>query len=207
MPCFLDDQELALPDATSPDSATLGNLLQHARAQSEQLGRVIVEVRIDGDALGQDALDERMDQPVGDADVRLYSVDPAELGVQALGEARTQLAALGDLQQEAADLLQADQAGEAFAKLGGAVQGWINVASAVTQSAHLNGINLDDVEAGDDSALAIVNALAQQLQEFKTLIEAGDTTALADALGYEWPDVVSRWDDLLQALANRLSVA
>ena len=198
MPVYLDDQELALP-ATS-----LGALLDAARARAADAGRVVVEVQVDGKVLSADKLDEQRDTSISESEVHLVSIDPAQLGVDALAEARTQLAALSDLQQEAAELLQSDQAGEALAKLGGAIQGWINIAQAVTQTSQLNGVNLDALQVAGEPASAVVASLADQLRSVKGLIETQDTTALADAVGYEWPQVVTRWDALLETLAAKL---
>ncbi len=201
MPGYLDDQELAVPTAAG---GSLGALLDAARARAADAGRVVVEVKIDGQAVSPDDLDAQLDQPVAAQDVRLTTADPAELSVDALAEARNQLAALGDLQQEAAELLQSDQAGEALAKLGGAVQGWLNIAQAVTQASQLNGVDLDRLDVGGEPASATVLSLAEQLKSVKSLIETQDVTALADTVGYEWPEVVARWDALLEALAVEL---
>ena len=198
MPVYLDDQELALP------GTSLGALLDAARVRAADAGRVVVEVQVDGRVLSADKLDEQRDAPISESEVHLVSIDPAQLGVDALAEARTQLAALSDLQQEAAELLQSDQAGEALAKLGGAIQGWINIAQAVTQTSQLNGIDLDALQVAGEPASAVVVSLAEQLRSVKGLIETQDTTALADAVGYEWPQVVTRWDALLETLAAKL---
>ncbi|MEM8783507.1 MAG: hypothetical protein AAGE65_11720 [Planctomycetota bacterium] len=210
MPCYLDDAELTADAANVTTPATLGAWLDAARKRAGDAGRVVVEVRLNDALIGHDQLDDQLEATVAPDDaLQLASADPAELGVDALGQARTQLAELGELQGQAADKLQADQAGEALTLVGEAVQHWIQIANAVTQVARLTGLDLDTLTLttpqGDEPAAAIIAGLSGSLTELRELIQAGDTTTLADALGYEWPGLIERWDALLAAMSERLA--
>ncbi|MEM1098517.1 MAG: hypothetical protein AAGH92_06965 [Planctomycetota bacterium] len=210
MPCYLDQAELTADAANLTTPATLGKWLDAARKRAGDAGRVVVEVRLNDALIGHEQLDEQLASTVAaDDDLQLASADPAELGIDALQQSRTQLAELGELQQQAADKLQADRAGEALNLVGDAVQHWINVANAVTQVARLTELDLDTLELtspqGDESAAAVIAGLSGSLTELRELIQAGDTTTLADALGYEWPALIDRWDAMLGAMSERLS--
>ncbi len=170
----------------------------------------MVEVRLNDAVIGHAQLDEQLEATLAsDDELQLASADPAELGVDALGQARVQLAQLGELQQQASEKLQADHAGEALKLVGEAVQHWIQIASAVTQVAQLTSMDLDglhiDGPAGHEPASAVITGLGGSLTELRDLIGSGDTTALADALGYEWPALIDRWDALLAGMSLCLS--
>jgi hypothetical protein len=210
MPCFLDDAELTADAANLSTPATLGTWLDAARRQAGDAGRVVVEVRLNDVRLGHEQLDEHLANPVRSDDrLQLDSAAPAELGAEALGEARTELTALAALQQTAAEQLQADHAGEALTQVGQAVQHWIHVANAVTQIARLTQLELETLTVptpdAELPASTIIAGLSASLVELRELIQSGDTTALADALGYEWPTVIERWDALLAAMGDRLA--
>ncbi|MEM7576980.1 MAG: hypothetical protein AAF328_05840 [Planctomycetota bacterium] len=209
MPCYLDQAELTADAANLTTPATLGSWLDAARKHAGDTGRVVVEVRLNDALIGHEQLDEQRADTVSPNDeLQLASADPAELGIDALQQSRTQLAELGALQQQAADKLQADHAGEALNLVGDAVQHWIHIANAVTQVAQLTSIDLDTLNLttpdGDESAAAIISGLSTSLTELRELIQAGDTTTLADALGYEWPALIGRWDALLSAMSDKL---
>ena len=198
MAVYLDDQDLGA------FTGSLAELLDAARSRLSDGRRVVVEVQLDGQTLDQAALDDQLEKPTGAAEVRLYSADPVELCLQALGDTRHQLAELGKLQQSAAELLQSDEGAEAYAKLGVVIQVWLNVSQAVTQSSDLAGVDLATLDVGGEPASAVTEGLVEQLRSVKGLVEAQDTTGLADALAYEWPPVIEKWDALVQAVSGSI---
>ena len=198
MPHLLDETPLDTP------AGTLRELLAAAR---ERLGqeRIVVEVRDDGRVLPVEEIDERMLRPLGGASLELVSADPRTLAVSALDGALDELGALGGVQAEAADKLQADRPGAAFSLLGDALASWLRVSAVVTQCCELTGVELASLDAGGRTGEQAAKELATRLREVRTQIEAQDTISLADSLGYVWPEVVDRWIALVSDLQRRVS--
>ncbi|BAM03880.1 hypothetical protein [Phycisphaera mikurensis] len=192
--------------ALDTPAGTLGELLDAAR---RRLGgeRLVVEVRCDGRVLDAEEIEVRMLRPLEADEIQLQSARPAELAVSALDGALDRLAQLGEQQREAAERLQADEAGAAYSLLGDALAGWTEVSSAVSQSCELTGVPLGSLTTGGGSGADVAAGLAASLREVRTQIEAQDTIGLADSLAYVWPDVVERWEALIGSLQERLGRA
>ena len=196
-----------------PLDAPAGTLRELLAAARQQLSgnRLVVEVRAEGRALSADEIEARMLRPLDDEALELISADPQALATSALDDALDRLALLGRQQAEAADELQADHAGGAFSLLGDALAGWMQVSNAVSHSCELTGVDLASLSAGagDGGATGTGAAeeLAERLREIRTQIESQDTIALADSLAYVWPEVVERWQALVEDLQRRLNEA
>lgn len=199
MHVYLDDQttDLAAP--------SLGGLIDAARQQLAEGGRVVVEVHVDGQALGQEQLAALQAEPLNEQqEVRLFSADPKQLAVETLQQVDERLTDAGVAQSEAADLLQQDQPGPAFRKVAASVEAWLQVQQAVLHSAMLLGIQLDDLQINGQPAHTLTSLALERLQELKAHLQANDTVALADALAYEWPDLTRQWHQLIDTLIKRI---
>jgi len=191
MNVFIDDQPAPV------GGQSLGAVLEAATEQLGEQQRVIVEVHLDGQPLvGQD-LDAALDAATEGRELRLYSAGKRELVRQTVGDVRQRLGEARQLQQDAADLLQQDEAGQALAKVAQTIEVWLQTQQALTQSAALLGYDLAELEHDGEPLRAYTDELLGQLQSLKQLIADGDTVSLADALAYEWPDLTERWDGLL----------
>ncbi len=197
MAILLDGQPV---DAAGPN---LGAALEHAQQQLAESGRIVVEVIVDGASLDGDAIEQRLGEALGDAEVQLVSADPAEIAADALVGVRDQLGEARVLQAEAADLLQRDQPADGLQKVTESINAWLNTQQAVLQSATMLGVELDTFSVDGHDLTDSVNELAAHLKELKELITSGDIIGLADALAYEWPDITDRWDALLAALLDK----
>ena len=176
-------------------------LLAAARDQLAPAGRVVVEVRVDGEIIAGPALDEEtLTQP--DCDIRIYSAHPGELVVGVLEDVRTGLAESTKLQQEAAELLQQDEPGKALDLVKQSIEGWLNAQQAVGQSAQLLQIDLSAGTIEDQSVLERMTELVGSLTELKDAVVANDFVAIADMLQYEWPQITERWDAALGAIVK-----
>ncbi|MFW6058618.1 MAG: hypothetical protein ACODAQ_00465 [Phycisphaeraceae bacterium] len=199
MPIYLDDEAVELP------GDDLGTVLAAARERLEADGRVVVEVAMDGQTLSADDLEQQHQTPVpADSDVRLYTADPAALSIETLEQVRTALSGAADLQDQAADLLQQDQISEAMQKVAQVVEIWLQVQQAVLNAALLTSVDLDELKVDDQPLSAFTDDLVEKLNTLKETIHNQDTVGLADALGYEWPEVVDRWDRLVGELIARI---
>lgn len=191
MPIFLDDQELDL------EMTELGLTLQAVTQQLEPQGRVIVEVILDGLSLVGDQLVQASNQAIHDSELRLYTANPLELAVSVLQQVQQRLDEAGKAQADAAALLQRDQPGQAMNRLAEALQVWQQVQQAVLHSSQLVGMDLAGRTFEGQPMTAATDGLLAQLEELRDKIQGGDTVALADALQYEWPPTVERWQRLI----------
>ncbi len=198
MAIFLDDQAVELA------GGDLGEVLEAAKTHLADSGRMVVDVRIDGEALGGEQIDAQRLRQVDQAEVRLVTADPRELAVETLTGIRRRLGEAEAVQEEAAQLLQSDDAAPAMQKVGQAVEVWLQTQQAVLNSAMLLGMDLDVFAVDGQPLRTFTDKLLGKLEELKGLIEAGDSVGLADALAYEWPAITQDWDRLVAVLVEQI---
>ena len=198
MAIFLDDEPVQLP------GENLAELITSATRHLSDDGRVVVEVMIDGSVLDADGMNQRKDSPLGDNEVRLVSADPSALAVSTLHQVRDQLPQASSLHEQAAEYLQQDKPEEALKLLAESIGVWMQTQEAVLGSAGVVGLGLDEVKVDEVPMSDFTDELIKSLHELKDLIIAGDTVALADALAYEWPPIVERWDALIGELIKNI---
>ena len=198
MPIKIDDQPVAL------EAGSIRSLLAAAREHLAPAGRIVVQVQLNGEQVVEDALEDDQPTDFSEADVRMYSASPADLAVGALEQAREQIAAARAQQEQAADLLQQDEPVEALGQVSDSIQAWIHAQQAVSQVAALMSLDLEQITVGDRPVSTRMRELLDRLGELKTILEANDHVALADALAYEWPEMTDRWDDALGAIVGHI---
>ena len=191
MSIYLDDEPVELP---GPD---LGAVLGQARDRLGDPGRMIIEVQRDGQALSPAELDAAQGDPVADSEWRLLTAEPRELAVATLQQVVQRLDDARQAQLAAAELLQQDQIAEAMKRVAEAVEAWQQTQQAVLYSATLVGIELGGRSVGDQPVDQTISLLLDQLKNVRDLLAAGDTVGLADALAYEWPETIDRWQALV----------
>jgi len=178
-------------------------LLAAARDQLAPAGRVVVEVRVDGQSVTGPALDDEEPTPP-DSDIRVYSAKPGDLVVGVLEDVRTQLAEAQTTQQKAAELLQQDDPAEAMGLVKQSIDAWLQAQQAVGQSALLLKMDLGAIKIEEQTVLERMNELVGSLTELKDAIVASDFVAVADAMAYEWPQITERWDAALGAIIKHI---
>jgi len=194
MAVYLDDQ------ASELGGPTLGAVIDAAKADLDATGRIVVEVRVDGESLTGSQLDARWDDAVANREVKLYTADPASLAIEPLEQVRDRLGDAHTLQADAADLLQQDRGAEAFAKVAEAMSVWQQAQQTVSQSARLLRLDLDNLAVEGRTVPELTDQTLAQLQQLKALLESGDPVGLADALAYEWPELTTRWEAMIGEL-------
>lgn len=194
MAIYLDGQPIELA------GSDVGAVLNAARAKLAESGRVIVEVEIDGNRLVDADLDEQQHTAVDGHDLRLTTADPGELAADTLAQVRTRLDDLRQIQADAAELFQQDKTGDAVQKVAQAMGIWQQAQQAVLHSAVLTQIELDDRTVDDQPVNDTINLLADQLRELRDALTNGDTVTAADALAFEWPDTIDRWQALVDQM-------
>lgn len=191
MPIYLDGQRTELT------GQTLADLIDAAQRRVAGAGRIIVEVIVNGETLGQDQIESSSGNPVLGSEVRLESADPRELAGTTLEQVRIGLTDAREAQAEAASLFQQDQPSDAMQQVSRAISVWQQTQQAVLQSTMLLGINLDQKTFEQQPVIKMTDSLLAQLRTLRDLIAAGDTVGLADTLAYEWPEMTDRWDRLI----------
>ena len=191
MSIYLDDEPVELP---GPDLAAA---LGQAQDRLGDPGRLIIEVQRDGQALSPAELDAAQDAPVAGSEWRLLTAVPRELAVATLQQVVQRLDDARQSQLAAAELLQQDQIAEAMKRVAEAVEAWQQTQQAVLYSATLVGIELGGRSVDDQPVDQTISLLLDQLKKVRDLLGAGDTVGLADALAYEWPETIDRWQALV----------
>jgi hypothetical protein len=189
---FLDDQPLDLP------APTIASALRAGIAAAEARGRMVVEVRLDGTAVGDALLKAPPDVPLG-AELRLITAELTALVGEALQAAAGALSQAGRDQAHAAELIRTARMDEAVSPLSAAVQAWNGVREAVAKSLGTLGPRFSGaaVASGVD---ARAQALAAALAELRRCLEAQDWSGLADVLGEDLSAETVAWGRMLESL-------
>ena len=195
MRIVLDDTPLACVAETVGEAVAAGEL------EARQSGRVIIEIHVDGEPIPVDRFDdpEVLRKPA--RDVTLLSADLRTLAVETLAQASDALVSAGELQQSAAELIQADDQPQAMEKLGEAIAVWLTVQQAIAAAAQALSIDLAALELEGDSFQIRMNVLQEKLQHLKTALEATDPVGLADMLLFELPECVADWREVIDAIS------
>ena len=197
VPIHIDDQ----PTTIQP--ASLKALLAAVADELAPAGRVVVEVRVDGESITGPALED--DQPTdNDRDIRVYSAKPGDLVVGVLEDVRTQLGTSQQMQQQAAELLQQDNPASAMDLVKQSIDGWLQAQQAVGQSAEFLKLDLQAITIDGQTVIDRMGELIASLTELKDAVVANDFIAIADALQYEWPEITERWDAAIGAIVKHV---
>lgn len=198
MAVYVDDQVVDLP------GNDLSELLASAASRLDDSGRVVAEVQLDGQVLAGGDLDEHQQDVIDGGEWRLYTADPRDLTRATLEMMLVQLDKANHHQADAADKLTRDDQVKAMNSIDQALEVWQQTQTAVHQSVTLLNIDLSKVELGDHTASDVVIDLAEKLRAFIETLREGDSVALADALAYEWPQSIERWQGMLAAIIEQI---
>ena len=198
MPIYLDDQPVQL------SGVDLASVLDSAGDHLRAIGRIVVEVTLDGETLVDEQLESRRHDAVGDGELRLYSANPRDLSRTTLEAVLGRLDAVAQRQREAADLISSDQQNEAMTALTQAIEGWQQSQQVVIQTASLTATDLSTLDIDGAPAQAVIEQVITMLQVVRDTIEARDMVGLADTLAYEGPALIEQWQKLVTALIERI---
>ena len=159
-----------------------------------------MDVHVDGTRWSDQQLESSERQTATAEIVELTTADPSQLVLQTFDDAAEALTDADELQHEAAQLLQSDQRTICMDKLGEALSIWLTVQQAIVKGSQVVGLRLDDIAVDGTPIVTSITRLNEQLQMLRTALEQDDQIALADALLYEFPDVVREWGGILQHL-------
>lgn len=191
MPVYLDDELVPEP------AANLAVAIEAAQKRLAATGRVVVEVKIDGQAMNDADLVGEGRSLTPAMEVRFYSADPCLLASSVLGDVRVELGRAREAQSEAARLFQHDQPADAMRAVGRAIEVWQMAEQGLIQSTAMAGLDLDRHQFEEKAVSAFLAEIIEKIRQLRDLIVSGDTVGLADTLGYEWPELTNRLDDLI----------
>jgi hypothetical protein len=214
MKAYLDESELKLgPPAGATGGAGAAGLgfahaLEEARRAAQALGRVIVEVKLDGRAMSDDELEAgqrgvKVDPPPGK--VEFVSVDPRELVATSLEQAADALEEARDVQAAAAELLASGDVNGALAPISEVVGVWEAVRAVLDQGPQLIGRPLTGLLAAEAKVGEHTLALSACLQGFKHALEGQDWSTLGDHMASEMDQQARVWSGLLRDMARRVT--
>lgn len=185
-------------------ATTLGGVIAAARDRLSGSGRLIVEVRLDGETLPSDELEEHHEQAITADEVQLITAEPYELARQTLLDIKEALSKLREDQQRGAELLQADRPADALEPVREALQVWQQAQQSVLQATRLLGLELDGVHVAGRSAPQIIVDLADRLKTVRARLLASDWIGLADTLAYELDETAQVWSLMLDTICDQI---
>ncbi len=189
--------------------STVGTAIQSIAEQARARGRMIVEVKIDGELLKDEALMALANgDGAGIRELALTSADPKDLVRETVLDAVDALEQVKADQAAAAEQVQQGRTEEALRTLQGAFVVWQTVRDVVSQGAAVLEVDLDtlelpgiDADCGFGPATA---ALLEHLGQVRSALESQDWSALSDVVGYDLDADVTTWRTLLTAFAADL---
>jgi len=185
--------------------ATLGDALRAGVEAARSQGRIVVEVKADGQRIADEALADTANALPGIGTIELLSAHPRELVEQSLRDAVGAMELAANEQDTAADLIQEGKAAQAMDHLRPAFTAWQGVRDVVDRSAALLGVDLatlrlpgiDDDQGFGPAAVE----LRTHLRALRDAMEQEDWSAMTDTLMYDMAAQTQRWRTLLTAFA------
>jgi hypothetical protein len=197
MRVLLDGVEIPAP------GSTLAEAIDAGRRCAERVGRLIVEVSLDGRILTGPALRDAETVPVDAASVHLVSAVPGELVSASMLEAADALAGAHADHQRIADRIHAGDAQDAMNALAQTLAAWQTASDVFSQGCGLLGWTPRQIDQTPPGDPALTDRLAALLTEVQRGLSDQDLVAVADTIGYKLGPLVTPWVGLLRSAADR----
>ncbi|MEL6330025.1 MAG: hypothetical protein AAFR38_10200 [Planctomycetota bacterium] len=192
------------PISPAPDG--LAAALDAARVRAESAGRIIIDVRSDGEPIDGRLLSEPPADNAGIGELAMVSADKVAFLTTTIHDAGDALDAAVQKQREAAEFVQQGELEAAGEPLSEALATWQAVRDVVVHASALAGVTPEEIEVpteqGAVQAQDIIAELVGALEEIKRALTQQDWSALSDAIGYDLEDVAERWRAMLKQLAE-----
>ena len=199
MRVLLDDQNCFI------DVNTIGEAVAAAADAAEQAGRLVVEVRVDGDSLSDEELQEPGRLEATAEEVQLLTTTMNILLRETFLHAAQALLEADAVQRNAAELMQGGQAAEGMQSLLGALETWSGIRDAVVKGLGLADVNPEEIVVNDVRLPDAIGGLQIRLGALKAAMVAEDVAATCDCLLYDLPESTRDWHIILGGLAERFS--
>jgi len=171
-------------------------LLHHRQVLSQLLGKLL-EVR-----WSEQQLDSAEQNDTTAETIEFITAEPKELVLQTFEDAADALSDADALQKEAAELLQSDQSIICMDKLAEALSIWLTVQQAIVKGSQVVELQLDSISVKKVPITESIARLNENLQLLRSALQQDDQVAVADALLYEFPDIINEWRTILEHLQS-----
>lgn len=203
MELYIDDQRT---EATTAPDATFAELLEQMKRRSLEAGRIVVGISCDGVDVTGDKFAATLAAPVSDfARVDMQTANPVQLVGDALGTARELLDASEEASQQIVDLLAQGKSTTALPQLAECCKAWLQVHEGICNAIGMLNIDPDHLDVGGQSMPSMMTGPLERLRMLKDTIEAGDHVLLGDILTYEFPDALTAWRQMIDAVSRTAS--
>lgn len=201
MRVFLDDRALG------QEAATLSEALRAGIDAAKRDGRMIVEVKADGQRISDDALGDPESFNTEVREIRLVSADPLATVGEALTVAGQLLIDARSRQGDAANSFVTGNVGAGAEQLKTVIAAWQSVQDAVGKSAGLLGVDLEQFSfVGNDGTSARardqIATLAALLNDLLAALARQDWSAGADLLDYDLAAAADSWGAMIRGLSD-----
>lgn len=181
---------------------TVGEAIAAAAALAQTQGRLIIDVIVDGLRWSEQQLDSAEQNDTTAETVEFITAEPKELVLQTFEDAADALSDADALQKEAAELLQSDQSIICMDKLAEALSIWLTVQQAIVKGSQVVELQLDSISVKKVPITESIARLNENLQLLRSALQQDDQVAVADALLYEFPDIINEWRTILEHLQS-----
>lgn len=195
-------QVLLDSDPCELKAQTVGEAIAAAATLAQTQGRLIIDVIVDGLRLSEQQLDSAEQNDATADTVEFITAEPKELVLQTFEDAAEALTDADTLQKEAAELLQSDQSIICMDKLAEALSIWLTVQQAIVKGSQVVELQLDSISVKKIPITESIARLNENLQLLRSALQQDDQVAVADALLYEFPDIINEWRTILEHLQS-----
>lgn len=170
--------------------------------------RLIVAVAINGQMLEAPDLERVLAAPVAaGVTVELQSARPRQLALDALRGLALELGDAPAALHAAAERLAAGQTSAGVQDVGSHLALWQTLHQALQQCSQLLGENLLARQHDGRTLQSAFEEVVGELSALRDTLEARDMVRLADTLRYELPELCTRWQTTLHAVADEVAAA
>lgn len=189
--------------------ATLGSALAAVQEQKVGPDNVISQIWVDGEMLTAERLSDWKTRPANEFnETRVEVQSRKHLISMGLKTIRQGLIESSDLRNTTVTALQQGQIDQAMRSLADYLNLWNTTQQSIASACRIMDCELETLHLTEpDQSLNIseqISNLTARLQDVKNALENGDFVLLADILNYEFGDLTSTWEMLIDIIAQTL---
>jgi hypothetical protein len=180
--------------------STVGQVLAHLTKGN----RLVVNILIDGQEPDLDRIGDVRRSAIGDRSIFIETADPRQMAAEVLDQVSAQLDQADQMKNEAADLLQKNQASKAMQKLAACFAAWQHAQDSLSGAAQIMKIDLQDIRLSTGPLSDLLAQVADQLKMIKSALENRDYVTLTDLLVYDTTQITAQWREAIDALRTAI---
>ncbi|GJM24474.1 MAG: hypothetical protein DHS20C16_08890 [Phycisphaerae bacterium] len=198
MNVYIDDVEANI--ATNAEQL-LDDVLQAAREQVDEAGRMIVGLVCDGIDVPDAELAATLQKPQSEFQrVDLHSADPVALVREALDQAEQLLNETARSAKGIVEQLTCGNTADAMPILSSCCQAWLEIHGGVSNAMNALKINPESVEVNGKPIVEVLGEPIRVLNDIKEAVTARDFVLLSDILSYEFEEAAEGWRGIINAV-------